>query len=170
MQWDKWICFRNLGWEWEMKPGVQRSARISCHSDSELPGGHCNDHFRFTVSRRQNTRLLHRRRMGGLSRGLWSLRGAAGMTRSSVTSLPVWKAHSPREVMAWAGRAAGTLSPAVLPSQSKTHCQCVVLTVDLKGFIIHNKTSFLLCNLRLPGPGLIPGFFVLGIWRQGWTT
>ena len=49
-------------------------------------------------------------------------------------------------------------------------CQCVVLTVDLKGFIIHNKTAFLLCNLRLPGPRLIPGFFVLGIWRQGWTT
>ena len=58
MQWDKWKCIRNLGWEWEMKPGGQRSARIGCHSDSELPGGHCNNHFKFTMSRRQNPRLL----------------------------------------------------------------------------------------------------------------
>lgn len=49
MQWDKWKCIRNLGWEWEMKPGV-RGCQNGCHSDSELPGGHCNNHFKFTVS------------------------------------------------------------------------------------------------------------------------
>ena len=82
-----------------MKPGGQRSARIGCHSDSELPGGHCNNHFKFTMSRRQNPRLLPRRHIGGLSQCLWSLRGAAGMMRSLVTSLPAQKAHSPHEAM-----------------------------------------------------------------------
>ena len=94
MQWDKWKCIRNLGWAWEMEPGAQRSARIGWRSDSELPGGHCNNHFKCAVSRRRSTRLLPGRHID-LSRCLWSLHGAAGMMRSLVTSYPCGKPTGP---------------------------------------------------------------------------
>lgn len=155
----------------EARGGGQMNARIGYHSDPELPCDHCNNQFKFTVSRRQNTHLLPRSSLGDPSRCLRALSGAAGMMRSLVTSRPVWEAHSPRNVMAWTAE----LSPfhgQFFLLKSKKYFQCITLKIDLEDFVTKHlaylEKGFVISELA--GPGVIPGFFVLGIWRQGWTT
>lgn len=74
MQWDKWKCIRNLGWEWEINRRVRGVPELAvtltlsflvatATSISNLP---CPEGTRIPC-------LLPRRHIGGLSQCLWSL-------------------------------------------------------------------------------------------------